>query len=489
MFRQTRLIIAAIAVLVVLALVIAITRPSSPDQPAPPAAAQNSPARVGQAASGQFNTDTPAPSATPTITPLPTGTPAPTSTASPTAPDVPFGAIVDPDYTLAPTDTRPPPTPLPTTVPTAGPSPTPGPGLVSDLMGVQIHPYVDNNEFSAALEHTRTLGLTWVKFQFNWALLESAPGSYTEQFYMLRQYVQRAHRDGFKVLVSVAKAPGWARQGVPGGVLREDAPPADPQTLASFLSGMLNAIGTDVYGQPYISAVEVWNEPNLQREWYGHPLTGGDYMRYFAPAYDAIRAFSPAITVITAAPAPTGDSDVSTNDRNWLQQLYNAGLARYGADVAVGIHPYGWANPPQATCCAQSRGWDNQPQFFFRDTIEEYRQIMVRNGHSNARLWGTEFGWATFDGLTNSLGQRPTDPPDQPFYGFIDQWQQAEYTLRAFQMAQERDYLGPMILWNLNFAMIPGYTDRSHPQTGYGLLDNRGQPRPAYHTLANAPKR
>jgi hypothetical protein len=259
--------------------------------------------------------------------------------------------------------------------------------------------------------------------------------------------------------------------------------------LASFLSGMLNQIGQDVNGSPYVDAVEVWNEPNLQREWHGQPMTGGDYMRYFRPAYDAVRAFSPSIVIITAAPAPTGDSSVSTNDRTWLQQLYNAGLAQFGQNVAVGIHPYGWANPPDARCCANpSRGWDDQPQFFFLDTVEDYRRIMLANGHSSAQMWATEFGWATFDGLRTIDNTQPPNPPDQPFFGFIDQSQQANFTLRAFRLGQERPYLGPMILWNLNFATLGGAVDRSDPQAGYGLLDSRWRPRPAYMALAQVPK-
>ncbi len=453
------------------------------------------------------------PTASPTP-PAPIEAPAPTSTRSPSLtygpvivpgetivlttptggspqPPVtgPFGPIVGPDHTLVPTETRLPPT-MPSPVqPTAGPSPTPGPGLQSDLMGIQIHPHIDSREFDTVLAHARNLGMSWIKYQLNWSLLESAPGQYTELFYMLRLYIQESHRRGFKVMVSVAKAPGWSRTPGSDGIMHSDGPPDDPQALARFLGGMLESIGVDVAGMPYIDAIEVWNEPNLQREWYGQPLSGESYMRYFRPAFSAIREFSPHITIITAAPAPTGDSQWSTNDRTWLQQLYNAGLAQYAADIAVGVHPYGWANPPDARCCSlPSRGWDDQPQFFFLDTIEDYRSIMVANGHGVAKLWATEFGWATFEGMVNAQGHRPADPPDTPYFSHITQWQQAEFTLRAFYLAQEHDFLGPMILWNLNFATIPGAVDRSDPQSAYGTVDSRWQPRPVYTTILRAPK-
>lgn len=400
-----------------------------------------------------------------------------------------FGPIVGPDHTLAPTQTRVAPTAPPTPIPTAGPSPTPGPDLRRDLMGLQIHSQIDSREYADVLARFSDLGVGWIKFQYNWSLLESAPGQYTDLLYILNEYVKQAHAAGLKTMISVAKAPGWSRTPDRDGTMRENGPPDDPRALANFLSGMLARLGTDDHGRPYVDAIEVWNEPNLLREWYGLPMTGSTYMGYFAPAYAAIRAYSPDITVITAAPAPAGDTDVSTDDRLWLQQLYGAGLARYGADVAVGIHPYGWANAPDARCCSNpSNGWDDQPQFFFLDTIEDYRAIMVANGHASAQLWTTEFGWATFDGLNTSAGVQPSAPGDSGYFASVNQSQQAAYTLRAFEIGQSLPYMGPMILWNLNFSTIDGALDRADLMAGYSLVDNRWQPRPVYHALRQAPK-
>lgn len=329
-------------------------------------------------------------------------------------PNVTYGPMVGPDNTLMPTEVRTPVPAAPTAAPTSGPSPTPGPALERDLLGIQIHPHIDSDDFYAALANAHDLGVTWIKYQFNWSLLESSPGQYTDLFYMLRLYIQETHKQGFKVMISVTKAPLWARAVDGDGQKPEDGPPSDPQALASFLGNMLTLIGSDMDGQPYISAIEVWNEPNLEREWQGHPLTGAEYMRYFGPAYSAIRAYSPQITVITAAPAPTGDSAESANDRDWLRELYSAGLAQYGANVAVGAHPYGWANPPEAHCCGGSTdGWNESPQFFFLDTLEDYRDIMVNAGHSSAQIWVTEFGGPPSTGCKPRTAARPPLPTAQ----------------------------------------------------------------------------
>jgi len=125
--------------------------------------------------------------------------------------------------------------------------------------------------------------------------------------------------------------------------------------------------------------------------------------------------------------------------------MYDNGLAGY-SNVAVGVHPYGWGNAPDVVCCAEedSRGWDQDPRFFFLDTVVDYRNIMLRYGDSDADLWITEFGWTTWRDLNGT--------PPEPWMGQITPQEQAEYIARAFEVGQSLDYVGPMMLWNFNFA-------------------------------------
>jgi len=270
-------------------------------------------------------------------------------------------------------------------------------------------------------------------------------------------------------MISVAKAPDWARSNT-----NEDGPPDDPQALADFVTLLLNETNNS------IGAVEVWNEPNLGREWTGQPLTGASYMQYFRPTYDAVKAYNSDIMVITAGLAPTGETPTSRDDRTYLREMYNAGLANY-TGIAVGAHPYGWGNPPDARCCDMSdeRGWDDAPQFFFLDTIEDYRGIMTAYGDTDTQMWLTEFGWATWEGL-------PGDPPD-PWMSYNSKWDQANYTLRAIQIAKSLDYVGPMFLWNLNFAQ-PLLIDQRDERVAYSVVLPEGQPkeRPLYWMLYDA---
>lgn len=381
--------------------------------------------------------------------PPPTGTPEPTNTvvSTPTAqasPTTPATAV--PTATVQPY--------TPTATNTAGPSPTPYPVLDAPRMGIQVDSYLDRDDWNEALYRVEQLGVGWIKFQVDWSLFQpNNAGEISDEFRRFEIYVEEASNRGLFVLLSVAKAPDWARSNT-----QDDGPPDDPAALGNFITLILQEIGQAV------NAVEVWNEPNLIREWTGQPMTGQRYLDYFVAGYQAVRAYSPITSVVTAGLAPTTDiAGASRDDRAFLREMYAAGLASYVGDVHVGVHPYGWGNPPDARCCdlTDARGWDEDAHFFFLDTLDEYRAIMVENGHQAALMWVTEFGWATWDRL-------PGDPPD-PWMSYNTEALQVQYTLRAFEIGQSRGDMGLMVLWNLNFSSAPLVENRDE-RAGYGLI-------------------
>jgi hypothetical protein len=107
--------------------------------------------------------------------------------------------------TTIPTET-PTSTPEPPTV-TPGPSPTPLPSLRSSVMGIQIHGFLTDEQFSQMLIRAAELGVGWVKVQINWAQFEPQPGQFSMEYQAMVLNVQRASNRGFKTLLSVAKAP------------------------------------------------------------------------------------------------------------------------------------------------------------------------------------------------------------------------------------------------------------------------------------------
>lgn len=413
---------------------------------------------------GEPPTNTPAIPGTPTSTPMIVGpvvganyTLQPSNTPRATRTPLPSATPTVPPFTAEPTFTQAPPA---TNTPAI--TNTPIPRLNRDLMGIQVYANHGTTEWDFFLSRAKELGVGWLKVQVNWSFLQPNGLNPDEQvFRTFELNMQSADRAGFKLLLSIAKAPPWAR---PNG--QADSPPDNPQALADFINMMF----TSTKIGEFVDAIEIWNEPNLRREWNTSalPFNGAGYMQLFQPAYNAIRAYRSDIVIVTAGLAPTttiGDSSV--DDRDYLQQMYDAGLSNY-TDVVIGVHPYGWGNEPDARCCnpGGDRGWDDNPHFFFFDNLEDTRAIMNRNGHQNIQMWPTEFGWAVWE----DVGVPLPDPPESNqwmTYNTLDE--QANYTLRAFEIGQQRGDIGVMFLWNLNFAN-PLTIQNREEIVGYSLL-------------------
>lgn len=400
-----------------------------------------------------------------------------------------LGPVVGQDYVLPPTEEPVQPTPAPgtaigpitqgtpgTVAPTvtAGPiGPTSTAGVVPVIttldpthLGVQLDINLSQDDWFYAMGRLEQLGVTWIKVQLPWKDMQpNGPGTRADEFFgRVEQYLEDASKRGFSVLVSIVKAPGWARS-----TQAEDGPPNNPDDLAAFITLVLNEINAGL-ARPmlgdYIDAVEVWNEPNLLREWQGSlPFNGAGYMQLFGPAYRAVREYSPTITVITGGLAPTSTQGHSVDDRDYLRQMFAAGLGSY-SDVAIGIHPYSWGNGPDTLCCnaVEGQGWDEDPHFFFANTVTEYRQIMASNGRAGMPMWITELGWASWDGFPGAV------PAGDDWIGYNDRWDQAFYTIRAAEIAQSSPDIPVTMLWNLNFATLAGMIENRDERAAYSML-------------------
>lgn len=399
--------------------------------------------------------------ATPSIPPTATFPPAPTA--------------VPPTLTPSPTLTPPPiASPQPPT-PTPLPTPTPafpvynGPPLQRDLMGVQVQ--LHSQDPVALINYLQELGVGWVKVQVSWKLFQPEANRLDEAWWgELDALITAAEAHNIRVLLSVAKAPEWSRL-----TTEEDGPPAEFARFGDFMT----LLAGRYVGR--VAAYELWNEPNLAREWRGMVLDGAAVTDLIRVGAQAVRTADPAALIISGAPAPTGidDGNSAVDDRRYFRQMVEAGVADW-VD-ALGVHPYGWGNPPASTAAAPSpltASHNNHPSFFFEDTLTDYHAIL-QEAAVDKPLWATEFGWATFENIG------PT-PAGLEYMDYVNEWRQAEYTLAAWGVAQERPWLGPFILWNLNFAPALG---PDFAESGYSLLRVDGTPRPVYEALQAAAKK
>ena len=63
--------------------------------------------------------------------------------------------------------------------------------------------------------------------------------------------------------------------------------------------------------------------------------------------------------------------------------------------------------------------------------------------------------------------------------------EQAQYLVDAFNLAKRWGWVGPMFVWNLNFAPVAGPADE---KSAFGLVRADWSPRPAYEALRNMAK-
>jgi polysaccharide biosynthesis protein PslG len=380
--------------------------------------------------------------------------------------------LTTPDRPIAPTPTatrlQPTATAEPEATPeasrSAAPTPTTTPVPKPDI-GVQgqfIGPDGD-----AGIKSAANLGVGWIKQQIDWNSVEYARGLY--HWEELDRLIAEAQKYGLKIMFSVARAPGFSRP----EPVEEDGPPSDFTIFRDFM----HALSLRYQGR--VAAYELWNEPNLQREWRGFDLSADKFVELIKEGAAGVREGDPNAIIISGAPAVTGIDDKvnAIDDRVYLREMVQAGVG----DLvdAIGLHPYGAANPPDERAADATHlraGYNTHPSFFFLDTIEDYHQILS-DANIAKPLWVTEFGWPSIEKFGS------VDTSGWEYARDVTEADQAAYLLRAMELRRERAWIGPMMIWNLNIAPLLG-AERS--ESAYSLLRPDGSKRPAYQQLRKA---
>ncbi len=366
------------------------------------------------------------------------------------------------------------PTPAPVAVAPSGSAPAPA-GGGSFGYGIQAH-MVHTGQTGLVLDKVRELGFNWVKQQVEWRVFEPNPGEIA--LGELHTIVNEAGARGINVLFSVVNAPPWARE--PGFDPNVGGPPGDPNTYANFVGRLAGEFCGSA-----LKAIEVWNEQNLHYEWGNRPLNPGDYMNLLRPAYGAIKRACPSMLVISGAPTPAGSNPPwAMDDFAYLEGMFQNGLAAY-AD-GIGAHPSGYNVPPsvgwQEACgvIQQTGNSFNGPcdnphhSWSFRSTMEGYRNIALKYGAGDKRIWPTEFGWAA----GGAFDPRYAYANDNDFN------EQAAWTVEAYQMMRNWGWVGPAFLWNLNFRVVANGTEKAQ----WGIVNPDWSPLPVYNALRGMPK-
>lgn len=335
-------------------------------------------------------------------------------------------------------------------------------------VGVQTHLWGYPETTERDLKLARDAGFTWVKVIFPWAYVEGdAKGRF--EWNEPDRIVSAVQRADLKLIARVGMQPAWAR-------VDRVFPEVGPPDRVSDWGDFLYAVSKRYKGR--IAAYEIWNEPNLAREWGNQPPSAAEYVKLLKVANEAIRLGDPDALIITGGLSPTTDmSDQARADTVYLQEMYDAGAK--GLFDLLGVHAAGFKAPPEMDPGEVARdpeltNHDPSPEELRRTYslrhVEDLRQIMERNDDATHKIAILEMGWTS-------------DPrPDSPYrWHAVTEEEKADYLARAVKYAQEqwKPWLGPMVVWTL---ADPAWKP-DQEQYYWAITSPDGSPRPAYDKL------
>ncbi len=304
--------------------------------------------------------------------------------------------------------------------PTIPPTPTSWPRvrLASPEYGMQVFLWWQEEEaLQRDLQLVHDAGFGWIKQHVGWRDVEgAAKGAFN--WYFTDRIVADAEQLGLNVLFRLDREPVWTVP--PEGTHADNGPPENPQDFGDFC----HALASRYRGR--VRAYQVWNEPNLAREWGGWVPDPVGYVELLRACYIGIKTADPDALVISAGLAPTGNGPPEAiPDVDYLIGMYEAGAAPY-FDL-LGVNAPGYKAPPEMSPdeVVANDCYGGQRFFCFRH-VEDVREIMLRYDDGDKQVAVLEVGWTT-------------DPrPDSPYHWHaVTEEQQADYLVRAFCYAGE----------------------------------------------------
>ena len=294
--------------------------------------------------------------------------------------------------------------------------------------GFEIGAHIRSTDF---LGQMAEVGMGWVKYQV------VMPGGAPD----LSGIIGAVHGAGLKILIGAVGDRGRA---------------ADSGYHNEF-AGHLAAVA-----QQGADAIEVWNEPNLDREYGGSgngQVNPENYANMLRAAYGAIKSVSPNTLVVSGAPAPTGYrgggcDNVICDDQPFLQRLAAAGAAQWMD--CIGAHHNGSPNAPDTRNGGPTG--DHASWYFWGTLDVSYNAF----GGQRPVCW-TELGYVTGEGI-GSL------PGGFSWGSNITLQNQADWLARAAQLSRDSGKVRLMIIWNADFRQFD-----DDPQAGYSIFRPNGE--------------
>ena len=337
------------------------------------------------------------------------------------------------------------------------------PPLGSLSYGIQAFLWWDTGYAGLHLDWVYMLALNAVKQTFAWENLEPESGVW--DFSQADRILNEVERRGIDLVIRLGQVPTWATSVDLDRPDVVDAPPDDLSDWATYCGTLAERY------KGRVKAYQIWNEPNLTREWGGAPPNAADYVELLRLCSEAIHAADPDAILISAGLAPTGTYDDNAHrDDIYLDAMYREGFQQY-IDV-VGAHAPGWGHPPEYGPDDAER--DGNPRWATFRRIEDLRKIMLQHDDAARQMAILEFGW-TIDPVN----------PDYRWHAVTEE-QQAQYIVDAYAYAAEhwRPWVGLMTLVYLPKQI---WTENDE-QYWWAITTPEGGLRRAFFSVASMPK-
>ena len=351
-----------------------------------------------------------------------------------------------------------------TAVPTPEPTPPAAQLFHSPEYGVHLSQWWHVDDvLPRDMELVQEMGFGWVKQAVAWRDVEGyAKGEY--DWYRPDRIVEQANDANLNLLVRLDHQPLWSVEALVDKPITQNQPPINYQDFGDFCFTLAERY------KGRIQAYQVWNEPNLSREWGEQSPNPAEYTELLRLCYTGIKTADPDAIVVSAGLAPTGTQPpLAMPDSDFLQGMYDAGAADYFD--ALGLNAPGYKAPPElAPEEGLNQEWGGHRWNVFRH-VEDMREIMVTNGDADKQVVILETGWI----LQQELH------PAYTWHG-VTETQQADYLVGAYQFAREnwQPWIGPIFaIYIADFD----WTAEEHEQYWWSIVLPDGTLRSAYLAL------
>ena len=297
--------------------------------------------------------------------------------------------------------------------------------------GIQVFVWWNSGLRSRDLERVRLMRFVYIKQIIDWNDVKAGPDQQYNWINADLVVGETAYR-GIKLIARISKPPYWV-------IKPRDSDPNAPPFDTGAVQQWCHDLATRYKGK--IAGYQVWNEPNLAREWDNRPPNPQAYVKLLAACYQGVKVADPDAVVISAPLAPTGNNDATAmNDERYLQGMFDAGLSNY-YDV-LGLNAPGFASLPERDPGSMP---DGQRWQAFRH-VEDMRAIQVARGDGAKQVALLEVGWTT--DLRDKIKDSEGKLIDNPYrWHAVSDLVQADNLGRAYDYAAKhwRPWVGLMV--------------------------------------------